>query len=415
MGTNRRADKWRISAIVLASALALAACGKKENAPAPQAPMVSVLTVRPQTVTIDTELTGRLKPIRESEVRARVAGVLLKRLFTEGTYVQQGQPLFQIDNAPYLASLQSARASLATAQANAAKADADVARYRPLVAANAISKQEFDQAIAQQRLAHAQIDSAQAAIKSAQINVGYAYVRAPISGRIGKALVTEGALVGQNDVTKLALIQQTHTLYVDLTQTATQAMKIRQDIAAGRMKTINGAVEVAIKLDDGSEYPQKGRLLFTDMTVDEGTGEVKVRAEIPNDNDMLLPGQFVRVEIPQAEIQNAIVVPQQAVTRGASGDTVTVVNADGSLAIRPVTVVQQKGTDWVISGGLRAGDKVAMDGLALVQLTGAKKVQTQPWKPASANAPAAAPVQASAPVQAASAPKASVASASQAK
>jgi membrane fusion protein, multidrug efflux system len=409
MGTNRRADKWRISAMVLASALALTACGKKDKAPAPQAPMVSVLSVQPETVTVDTELTGRLKPIRESEVRARVAGILMKRLFTEGSYVKEGQPLFQIDNAPYLASLQSARASLATAQANAAKADADVVRYRPLVAANAISKQEFDQAIAQQRLAHAQIDSAQAAIKSAQINVGYAYVRAPISGRIGKALVTEGALVGQNDVTKLALIQQTHTLYVDLTQTAAQAMKIRQDIAAGRMKTINGAVEVAIKLDDGSEYPQKGRLLFTDMTVDEGTGEVKVRAEIPNDNDMLLPGQFVRVEIPQAEIQNAIVLPQQAVTRGASGDTVTVVNADGSLAVRPVTVVQQKGTDWVISSGLRTGDKVAMDGLALVQLTGAKKVQTQPWKPASANAPAAAPA------QAASAPKASEASASQAK
>lgn len=409
MGTNRRADKWRISAIVLASALALAACGKKDNGPAPQAPMVSVLTVQPQTVTVDTELTGRLKPIRGSEVRARVAGILLKRLFTEGTYVKEGQPLFQIDNAPYLASLQSARASLATAQANAVKADADVVRYRPLVAANAISKQEFDQAIAQQRLAHAQIESAQAAIKTAQINVGYAYVRAPISGRIGKALVTEGALVGQGDVTQLALIQQTHTLYVDLTQTAAQAMKIRQDIASGKMKTINGAVEVAIKLDDGSEYPQKGRLLFTDMTVDEGTGEVKVRAEIPNDDDMLLPGQFVRVEIPQAEIQNAIVLPQQAVTRGANGDTVTVVNADGSLAVRPVTVVQQKGTNWVISGGLRAGDKVAMDGLALVQLTGAKKVQTQPWKATAASAPSAPSA------TTASAPKASAASASQAK
>lgn len=409
MGTNRRADKWRISAIVLASALALAACGKKDNGPAPQAPMVSVLTVQPQTVTVDTELTGRLKPIRESEVRARVAGILLKRLFTEGTYVKEGQPLFQIDNAPYLASLQSARASLATAQANAVKADADVVRYRPLVAANAISKQEFDQAIAQQRLAHAQIESAQAAIKTAQINVGYAYVRAPISGRIGKALVTEGALVGQGDVTQLALIQQTHTLYVDLTQTAAQAMKIRQDIASGKMKTINGAVEVAIKLDDGSEYPQKGRLLFTDMTVDEGTGEVKVRAEIPNDDDMLLPGQFVRVEIPQAEIQNAIVLPQQAVTRGANGDTVTVVNADGSLAVRPVTVVQQKDTNWVISGGLRAGDKVAMDGLALVQLTGAKKVQTQPWKATAASAPSAPSA------TTASAPKASAASASQAK
>lgn len=290
MRTDQKTNKWRISAVVLASALAMAACGKKDGGHAQQPPMVSVMTVKTTTVTVESELTGRLKPIRESEVRARVAGVLLKRLFVEGSYVKEGQPLFQIDNAPYVASLQSAQASLATARANAAKADADVMRYRPLVAADAISKQEFDQAIAQQRLARAQIQSAQAAIRSAQINVGYAYVRAPISGRIGKALVTEGALVGQNEVTQLALIQQTHTLYVDLTQTAAQAMKIRQAIATGKMKTLDGAIEVAIKLDDGSDYPQKGRLLFTDMTVDEGTGEVKVRAEIPNDNDMLLPG-----------------------------------------------------------------------------------------------------------------------------
>lgn len=409
MGTNRKTDKWRISAIVLASALAMTACGKKQDGHAQQPPMVSVMTVKPTTVTVESELTGRLKPIRESQVRARVAGVLMKRLFVEGSYVKEGQPLFQIDNAPYVAALQSAQASLATARANAAKADADVMRYRPLVAADAISKQEFDQAIAQQRLAHAQIQSAQAAIKSAQINVGYAYVRAPISGRIGKALVTEGALVGQNEVTQLALIQQTHTLYVDLTQTAAQALKIRQGIATGKLKTLDGAIEVAIKLDDGSEYPQKGRLLFTDMTVDEGTGEVKVRAEIPNDNDMLLPGQFVRVEIPQAEIQNAVVIPQEAVTRGASSDTVTVVNADGSLAVRKVTIAQQKGTNWIITNGLRAGDKVAMDGLALVQLTGAKKVQTRPWQPAQAAAPAASTT------VAASVPKAVAASASQAK
>lgn len=414
MRTDQKTNKWRISAVVLASALAMAACGKKDGGHAQKPPMVSVMTVKPTTVTVESELTGRLKPIRESEVRARVAGVLLKRLFVEGSYVKEGQPLFQIDNAPYVASLQSAQASLATARANAAKADADVMRYRPLVAADAISKQEFDQAIAQQRLARAQIQSAQAAIRSAQINVGYAYVRAPISGRIGKALVTEGALVGQNEVTQLALIQQTHTLYVDLTQTAAQAMKIRQAIATGKMKTLDGAIEVAIKLDDGSDYPQKGRLLFTDMTVDEGTGEVKVRAEIPNDNDMLLPGQFVRVEIPQAEIQNAVLIPMEAVTRGASSDTVTVVKADGSLEVRKVTIAQQQGNNWIITDGLRTGDKVAMDGLALVQLTGAKKVQTRPWQPTNATAPTGAPTPA-ASAPAASAPKAAAASAPQGK
>ena len=380
MKTNRNASKWRISTIVLASALALAACDKKDNHQAPPEPVVSVITAQLGTVTVNTELTGRLKPIRESQVRARVAGILQKRLFTEGGYVKAGQPLFQIDNAPYRASLQSARASLATAQANAAKADADVMRYRPLMEANAISKQEFDQAIAQQRLAHAQIVGAEADIQKAQINLGYAYVTAPISGRIGKALVTEGALVGQTDATQLALIQQTNTLYVDLTQTAAQAMKIRQDIAEGKMQMVDGAIPVTIYLDDGSEYPQKGRLLFTDMTVDEGTGQVSVRAEIPNHNDMLLPGQFVRVEIPQAELTNAILIPQQAVTRGTDGDTVTVVTNDGSLQPRNVVIAEQQGTNWVITGGLKEGDKIAVDGLSIVQLTGAKKVKTQPWQ-----------------------------------
>lgn len=402
MKMNRSASKWRVSAIVLASTLALAACGKKDNAPMAREPVVDVIIAQPGTVTVNTELTGRLKPIRESQVRARVAGILQKRLFTEGGYVKEGQPLFQIDNAPYMAALQSAQSSLATAQANAAKADADVMRYRPLVAANAISKQEFDQAIAQQRLSHAQILGAKADIQKARINLGYAYVTAPISGRIGKALVTEGALVGQTDATQLALIQQTDMLYVDLTQTAAQAMQIRQDIAAGKMETVGGAVEVAIKLDDGSDYPQKGRLLFTDMTVDESTGQVSVRAEIPNADNILLPGQFVRVEIPQAKLANAILVPQQAVTRGTSGDTVNVVANDGSLQIRQITIAEQQGTNWVVTGGLKAGEKIVIDGMSIVQQMGAKKVKTQPWhaqasqnamgnQPASASAASAAP------------------------
>lgn len=386
MKMNRSASKWRVSAIVLASTLALAACGKKDNAPMAREPVVDVIIAQPGTVTVNTELTGRLKPIRESQVRARVAGILQKRLFTEGGYVKEGQPLFQIDNAPYMAALQSAQSSLATAQANAAKADADVMRYRPLVAANAISKQEFDAAIAQQKLSRAQVQSAHAAIKTAQINVGYAYVTAPISGRIGKALVTEGALVGQGEATQLALIQQTDSLYVDLTQTAAQAMKIRQAIAAGKMQTVNGQVDVTICLEDGTEYPQKGHLLFTDMTVDESTGQVSVRAEIPNESNILLPGQFVRVLIPQAEITNAMLIPQQAVTRGSQGDSVMVANADGSFAPRPITIAQQQGSNWVITGGLKPGDKVIVDGMSIVQMTGAKKIQTRPWKNANANA-----------------------------
>ena len=199
--------------VIVAAALALAACGKNQAQQGAPEPVVSVLTVQPATVTVGTELSGRLKPIREAQVRARAAGIVQKRLFEEGSYVRAGQPLFQIDNAPYVAQLQTARASLATAQANLAKANADLARYRPLVEADAISKQEYDAAVAAQRLAQAQVQSAQAAVKTAQISVGYAHVTAPISGRIGKALVTEGALVGQSEVTQLALIQQTDTLY----------------------------------------------------------------------------------------------------------------------------------------------------------------------------------------------------------
>ncbi|WP_066567913.1 efflux RND transporter periplasmic adaptor subunit [Snodgrassella sp. CFCC 13594] len=393
MKANGIPKKWRISAMVLASALALAACHGKDDTAGQQMPppVVSVVTAQPTTVTVSTQLTGRLQPIREAQVRARAAGILQKRLFAEGGYVKAGQPLFQIDNAPYVAQLDTAKASLATAEANLAKADADVMRYRPLVAANAISKQEFDAAIAQQRLARAQVQSARASIKTAQINVGYAYVTAPISGRIGKALVTEGALVGQGDVTQLALIQQTDTLYVDLNQSAQQAMKVRQAIAEGKMKMVNGNPEVTIYLDDGSEYPEKGRLLFTDMTVDESTGQVSVRAEVPNTGNILLPGQFVRVAIPEAQIDNAILIPQQAVSRGSQGDTVMVVNADGGFAPRPVTIARQQGNNWIITGGLKAGDKVIVDGLSAVQMTGAKTVKTQPWKGNQAAAPAQQP------------------------
>ena len=407
MKSNSPSTAWRIGALVLASSLALAACGQKnghngaeQQAPAP---MVGVVVAEPTTVTVNTSLTGRLQPIREAQVRARAAGIVQKRLFEEGGYVRAGQPLFQIDNAPYAAALETARAALATAQATQAKADADVARYRPLVEANAISKQEFDAAIAQQRLARAQVQSANAAVKTAQINVGYAYVTAPISGHIGKALVTEGALVGQGDVTQLALIQQTDTLYVDLSQSASQALKIRQAVAEGKMKTINGKAEVTILLDDGSEYPQKGRLLFTDMTVNQTTGQVSLRAEVPNEGNMLLPGMFVTVAIPQAQIDNAMLLPQQAVTRGSQGDAVMVANEDGTFGPRPITIAQQQGSNWVVTGGLKAGDKVIVDGLGVVQMTGAKKVQTQPWqnpanKPAAVQA-ASAPAAASAPTQ----------------
>ena len=402
--------RFKTSLLALIVSATLAACGggddKAAAGKAPPPPTVSVLTVQPTNVEIANELPGRLEASREAEVRARAAGIVLKRLFTEGSYVKAGQPLFQIDNAPYVANLETAKAQLATAEANLAKANADVARYAPLVSEGAVSKQEFDAAIAQQRLGRAQVQSAKAAIKTAQINVGYAYVTAPISGHIGKALVTEGALVGQGDVTKLAVIQQTSSLYVNLTQATGEIMKLRQAMAAGNITLVDGQPEVTIMMEDGTEYEHKGRLLFTDVTVDETTGQMSLRAEVPNPDNLLLPGMYVRVKVPQAQIGNASLVPQQAVTRSNQGDIVLIANPDGSYAPRPVKIARSQGNYWVVTDGLKQGDKVIVDGMAVVGMTQAKKVQTKPWVDASKTK--AAPAAAS--NQAASAPAAKAAS-----
>lgn len=407
--------RFKASILALIVTTALAACGGGEKpgpnpGQTPPPPTVSVFTVEPGTVAITNELPGRLEASRIAQVRARVAGIILERRFTEGSYVKAGQPLFRIDNAPYLAQLETAKAQLATAQANKAKADADVARYAPLVAEGAISKQEYDAAIAQQRLGRAQVQAAKAAIQTAQINVNYAYVTAPIAGYISKASVTEGALVGQGDATVLATIQQTSTLYVNLTQATGDIIKLRQAMANGEISMIDGNPEVTILLEDGSEYPLKGRLLFTDVTVDQNTGQMSLRAEVPNPDNLLLPGMYVRVKVPQAEIANATLVPQQAVTRGSQADIVLIANADGSFAPRPVKISRSQGSYWVVTEGLKPGDKIIVDGMAVVGMTQAKTVQTQPWKdpskaatatttppaaPASAPAPNAAPVAAS--------------------
>ena len=236
--------------------------------------------------------------------------------------------------------------------------------------------------------------------------MGYAYVTAPISGHIGKALVTEGALVGQGDVTKLAVIQQTSSLYVNLTQATGEIMKLRQAMASGNITLVDGQPEVTIMMEDGTEYEHKGRLLFTDVTVDETTGQMSLRAEVPNPDNLLLPGMYVRVKVPQAQIGNATLVPQQAVTRSNQGDIVLIANPDGSYAPRPVKIARSQGNYWVVTEGLKQGDKVIVDGMAVVGMTQAKKVQTKPWVDASKTK--AAPAAAS--NQAASAPAAKAAS-----
>lgn len=410
---------WRLAALAVATSLALTACGNQDQAAQQQAagqerpaPMVSVVTVQPENVLLENDLPGRLEALKTAVITPQVSGVVKRRLFEEGTFVRAGQPLYQLDDASYAAGLESARAGLLSAQAALAKADADVARYRPLVAADAISKQDWDAALASQRSAQASVKSAQAAIRSAQVNMNHAHITAPISGMIGESLVTEGALVVANS-TQMATIRQNDVLYVNIKMSATDLLKLRQQLASGE-RVMNEGIEVGIELEDGSEYGHKGRLMFVDTSVDESTGQVSVRAAVPNPEQILLSGMYVRVKLPLAGVLNAFVVPQQAVTRGQA-DTVLVVNAQGGMEPRVVKITGQKGSSWVISEGLKAGDKVIVDGTMIAGMMGAKQVQTKEWQPESAQTAAPAPASASAPaasaVQAASAPAASAASA----
>lgn len=378
--------RFRVCASVMVLAALVAACGKgdgKASAPAAGGPppaQVGVVTVQPQDVPLITELPGRLEALRVAQVRARVAGILQKRQFTEGSDVKAGQPLFQIDPATYQATLESALATQARAEANLAQASALVQRYEPLQAAKAISPQEFLNAQVAQRAAQADVASAKAAVQNARINLGYASVTAPISGRIGRALVTEGALVGQGEATQLAVIQQVHPLYVNFTQSATEVLRLRQALQSGAIKKAGAdAAAVRIVLDDGREYPLQGKLLFSDLSVDSTSGQVSLRAELPNPQGLLLPGMYVRVRLEQAQVGDGILLPQQAVTRGATADTVMVVGADGMVTPRQVKLGGSKGNQWVVLAGLKAGEQVMVDGFQKMMNPKAP-VKAVPWQ-----------------------------------
>lgn len=382
----------RVAVATMAALVLLSACGKKDAAPAGAAPggqmpapEVGVVTARFETVALQTELPARVEPIRTAQVRARVDGVVLKRSFTEGSIVKQGQSLFTIDPAPYQAQLAAARADVARAEANLVASRAIAERYKPLVEANAVSKQEFDNAVAAQKQGEAEVAAARAQLKVAQINVGYTNVNAPISGRIGRALVTEGALVSATQSTELALIQQTDSMYLNITQSATELQRLR--------KQGGGAdnVPVTVLLEDGSELPTRGKLLFSDVTVDPGTGQIVLRATVDNKNNALLPGQYVRVRIAQASLPNGILIPQQAVTRGgAQGDSLTVVGADNKPVPRNVTIASQQGQSWIVTGGLKEGERVMVDGFQKIQMMPpGTPVKAVPWQPKAAPAGAA--------------------------
>ena len=401
----------------LSVVLLLAACGKSEAPPAAAGggmppPEVGVVVATPGDVGLVTELPGRLEASRVAQVRARAAGILQKRLFREGSDVKAGQALFTIDAAPYAAALQSAQATLARAQANLTQAAALAERYKPLLAANAVSQQEYANAVAAQKQAEADVAAGRAAVQTGRINLNYASVTAPISGRIGRALVTEGALVGQGEATQLAVIQQVDPVYVNFTQSAGEVMKLRRALADGQLQRAGGseAAIVRVVLEDGSEYALPGKLLFSDLTVDPSTGQITLRAEVPNPKGDLLPGLYVRVRLEQAQVANAITLPQQAVTRTQQGDKITVVGADGKLSQRMVKVGAARNNQWIVLEGLKAGEQVMVDGFQKLQMMPpGTPVKAVPWQapgsaaaaPAAA-APAAAPA-ASAPAAAASA------------
>ncbi|MEX3636958.1 efflux RND transporter periplasmic adaptor subunit [Paraburkholderia sp. BR14320] len=346
------------------AAILLAACGPKQSAPPPQTPEVGVVTLQPTTVPVVTELPGRTSAFLVAQVRARVDGIVLRREFTEGSEVKAGQRLYKIDPAPFIASLNNAKASLAKAQANLVTTTAQASRYKVLVAANAVSKQDYDNAVAAEGQAAADVAAGKAAVDTAQINLGYTDVTSPVTGQIGVSQVTPGAFVQQSAATLMATVQQLDPMYVDLTQSSLDGLKLRRDMQEGRLKTTGpGAAQVTLVLEDGRIYSEKGKLQFTDVTVDPGTGSVTVRAIFKNPNHVLLPGMFVRAKIEEGVNQNALIVPQVGVTHDQKGQpTALVVDTDNKVELRQLVTTGTFGSYWVVSNGLKPGDRVIVQG-----------------------------------------------------
>ncbi|SED89092.1 membrane fusion protein, multidrug efflux system [Burkholderia sp. WP9] len=346
------------------AAVLLAACGPKQSAPPPQTPEVGVVTVQPTAVPVVTELPGRTSAFLVAQVRARVDGIVLRREFTEGSQVKAGQRLYKIDPAPYIATLNNAKATLAKAQANLVSTTAQANRYKVLVAANAVSKQDYDNAVASEGQAAADVAAGKAAVDTAQINLGYTDVVSPVSGQVGISQVTPGAYVQASAATLLATVQTLDPVYVDLTQSSLDGLKLRREMQEGRLKTSGpDAAKVSLILEDGRTYSEKGKLQFTDVTVDQGTGSVTVRAIFKNADKVLLPGMFVRARIEEGVNDHALVVPQVGVTHDQKGQpTALVVGNDNKVVLRQLTTSGTYGSNWVVESGLNPGDRVIVQG-----------------------------------------------------
>jgi membrane fusion protein (multidrug efflux system) len=347
---------------------ALGGCSRQQGAPQGGAPVpVTVVTLRAEPVTLARELSGRSTAYLIAEVRPQVNGIVAKRLFTEGGIVQAGQPLYQLDDATYRADEQSARANLARAQATLATAEINARRSAELAKIDAVSKQDDEATQAALLEARADVQAAQAAANRAAVLLGYARITAPISGRIGKSSVTEGALVTANQDAPLATVQQLDPIYVDVTQSSAELLELRKAVAAGKL-TGASDVPVTILLEDGTRYAQNGKLAFSDVTVDPATGSYLLRVVVANPDHMLLPGMYVRALVSNGVRRDGILVPQQAVQRDPKGNTSAfVVTKDGKVESRPVRVSQTVGDRWLVEEGLGAGDRVVVEGLQKIK------------------------------------------------
>ena len=367
---------------VLAVAAGLTACQEASKAPPSKvttAPEVGIVVVQARSVTLTKELPGRVTPMRIAEVRPRVSGIIVERSFEQGSLVKQGDVLYRIDPNPFEVELDSARAALARTEATLFQASRQEDRLRTLLTGQTTTQAQYDLALAAERQAEADVAGQTAAVRRAQINLDYATLRAPITGRIGRALVTEGALVGQNEATHMATIQQLDPIYADFTQSVTELNQLKRDLTEGRLKQASpNAARVRLVFDDGTVYPHAGRLLFSDVTVDPGTGKVTLRGEFPNPGAELLPGTYMRVQIEEGIDASAVTLPQQAIQRNnAGGSEVYVVNDEGRTILQPVRAGRTLEDEVVIEDGLKPGYRVVVEGFQ--KITPGSAVRTVPW------------------------------------
>ncbi|PLC54144.1 efflux transporter periplasmic adaptor subunit [Pollutimonas nitritireducens] len=399
MSNLRLPSGQQVRVVIFSSLLLLTACGEKppSGVPGEMKVPVSVVTVQPTPTEVVVELPGRVEAIKDAQIRARVNGIVTEINFDQGSDVKAGQLLFTIDPAPYRAVRAQAAAQLQRAEADAKSARLLAERYSKLIKANAVSRQEYDNAMAAAGQAEAAIAAAEATLQAADIDLGYTKVDSPIDGRIGKSLVTEGALVSATAATQLATVQQINRVYVDLTRSTAEVSQLRQALASGKLEqSPDGNAKAEVVLEDGSSYDQPGKVLFSGITVDPTTGQVVLRAEFPNPDQILLPGMYVRVRLQQGVDEKALLVPQQALQRTADGLSSLMLVRDGKVQVVAVEVGPESKGNWIITEGLNAGDVVIVEGFQKIRPGAA--VQGMPWKPkGSQDGNASAPAEPGAP------------------